>query len=104
MSGARALATSLLQEQHALFRSSNASRNSVRATEEQRKESLKLLESAGWQKTGEIVCMVEECFASLEIWKRKRKGKRAETKYLDRDALTLHEVSTEGRHGKQNFA
>jgi hypothetical protein len=48
--------------------------------------------------------MVEECFASLEIWKRKRKGKRAETKYLDRDALTLHEVSTEGRHGKQNFA
>jgi hypothetical protein len=66
----------------------------------QRALNLELLETAGWKAIGESVCMVEGCFAPLEVWKRKRKGKRAEIQYLDRDTLMSHIVSPLGRHEK----
>jgi hypothetical protein len=60
------------------------------------------LESIGWWKSGETVCMVEECFVPLEVWQRRRKGKPPEIQHLERNTMTPHEVSAEGKHQKRN--
>jgi hypothetical protein len=52
-------------------------------------------------KTGDLVCMAEECLAALELWMRRRKGKPIEIVYLDRHTLLPHEVSPEGKHEYQ---
>jgi hypothetical protein len=84
-----------------LFHPANASRYENKATEVRRRENLKLLESAGWRKSGESVCMVEECFVPLEVWQRRRKGKRPEIQHLERNTLMPHEVSAECKHEKR---
>jgi hypothetical protein len=82
-------------QQLVLFGAINATRD-IQATEMRRAE----LESMGWQKSSETVCMVEDCFMPLEIWQRRRKGKRPEIQYLERGTLMTHEVSEEGKHVK----
>lgn len=83
-----------------LFHPADASRGGKETMNTQRASNLEMLESAGWEAIGESVCMVEGCYALLEVWKRKRKGKRAEIQHLDRDTLMPHIVSPLGRHEK----
>jgi hypothetical protein len=83
-----------------LFRPADAVVNGIEKMKAQREKNLKLLESAGWRAIGESVWMVEGCYATLEVWKRKRKGKRGEMQHLDRDTLMPHIVSPLGRHEK----
>jgi hypothetical protein len=87
------------QEQSVLFRSNIASRNGSEAMNALRAENLKLVEAVGWRKSGEIVCMLDGCYAPLEIWTRKKKRKLLERKYLERDTLVLHEHSDGPRSG-----
>jgi hypothetical protein len=78
-------------EQLVLFRCPNASWNEIEGMNALRTENLKLVETAGWKKSGEIVCMADPCYVPLEIWTRRKKGKPLQRKFVDRDTLILHE-------------
>jgi hypothetical protein len=73
-----------------MFGSHDTAPDGIHAREARRDENLRLLESEGWVKSGETVCMVEECYTPLEIWTSKRNGRRLERKYLHRDTLEIH--------------
>lgn len=91
----------LSQKQPALFRSAAASRAELEDMLVLRAGNLALIEKAGWKRESEIVCMFEECYTELEIWTRKKKGKRIERKYLDRNTLILHEHSDARQSGSR---
>jgi hypothetical protein len=87
------------QEQSVLFHSNTASRTGSGSMNALRAENLKLVEAVGWRRSGEIVCMLDGCYAPLEIWTRRKKRKPLERKYLERDTLVLHEHSNGPRSG-----
>jgi hypothetical protein len=57
-------------------------KNERRAKDKSWFENRWALVREGWKQTGEMLCLAEECFSPLEIWTRKRKGKRLEIRYL----------------------
>jgi hypothetical protein len=74
-----------------LFRSGDASQNEIGSVEALRAVNLKLLETMKWIKKTEFVCMKDGCYVEVEVWIRRKKGKRLDTKYLNRETLVLHE-------------
>jgi hypothetical protein len=70
----------------------------------ERVQNRKALEELGWKPLDEppITCMSPGCYQSLERWRRRKKGRPTEFKYVSTDTLADHELLSQGNHADRN--